>query len=685
MANRVFLFHETTDNFRSFEFDGTAQTGENWLPGFNTIGGAAANYTHIYILDTSVSPPVVRIFDIDKTRQSSLDITMNSGDTYSGIALTPTHLVAINQTNEKLEYYDLATKAYNSAMDAALPSQTTPGVYSGICRSGNFLYLTSHNDSTYAPRIYKRNLDGSAISDWAGQSSTTALTIFATRDRVNVVRKNGGHWDRFAFDGTADSLINTIGGGLWAASYTTFELATAALTSSYDAVNHQFQVNVAWTGGHDDFTQDDVSLSHGTITSFTNVSGSNYQIKITPPLTGMGTIVLTIREDAVTEKNAEITYTVGTFDNTGPPPPVTTPGMQENLTVTFPTATSALLQWDRPSSGIIDVDTYEVSVAAGSSPGTNYVATGSTRTRHLVTGLQRGTQYTFTVRGRNADGAGVASAPVTENTPIASMHNALFFKECVNYFDDGARVSEHGNPSNIIREVADNNYQTFTTEKDLSINIAVGGNPTRVDAVFIKSKGVTRHSGTPMGGSGTGWTNEALPETVENWEGTHVSTTVLGFQHHLLLLDQHFTATSVRVQFQGTNVEVYELMCLEFGIEIDANGDFTEIATNFVDREGIIHSDPSGGIVYDTPIGSERDKWEVDYVVKIVPGKTILQTPEEFLYWRSENRNHVFCMEPSRFPWRIFPAVFVGKSVPVRYRTDDKTGGEILSFRVSEQ
>ena len=255
----------------------------------------------------------------------------------------------------------------------------------------------------------------------------------------------------------------------------------------------------------------------------------------------------------------------------------------------------------------------------------------------------------------------------------------------MNYFDRGARVSVHGNPSELVRAVADNNYKTFTREKDLVINIAVGGQPTRVDAILVKGKGITRHSGTPTGGSGSGWTDVDLPSTVKNWEGTDINTTVLGFQHHLLLLDQHFTATSVRVRFEGTNVELYEIMLLEFGISIDANGDFTEIATNFVDREGVIHSDPGGGIAYSPSIGDQRDKWEIDYVVKIVPGKTILETPEEFLYWRAKNRNHVFCMEPSRFPWRIFPAVFVGKSVPIRYRTDSKTSGEILSFRVAEQ
>ena len=89
-------------------------------------------------------------------------------------------------------------------------------------------------------------------------------------------------------------------------------------------------------------------------------------------------------------------------------------------------------------------------------------------------------------------------------------------------------------------------------------------------------------------------------------------------------------------------------MLLEFGLEIDANSDFTEI-TNFVDRSGVVHPDPGGGISYTPPdagsgiayspsIGDQRDKWEIDYVVKVVPGKTLLETPEEFLYWRAKNQ-----------------------------------------------
>ena len=395
--------------------------------------------------------------------------------------------------------------------------------------------------------------------------------------------------------------------------------------------------------------------------------------------------VLLAAESTKTAATADRTVTIRVRDVAVPPPPpiAMPPGAPTGLKVEL-TPTTAVLKWAAATEGG-EVEEYEVSYAEGASLGTTWIGTGASGTRFFVKRLKRGTQYTFGVRGRNSEGAGEASSPVTQKTPIASLHNALFFKECVNYFDDGARVSVHGNPSELVRAVADNNYKTFTREKDLVINIAVGGNPTRVDAILVKGKGITRHSGTPTGGSGSGWTDVDLPSTVKNWEGTDINTTVLGFQHHLLLMDQHFTATSVRVQFEGTNVDIYEILLLEFGIEIDANSDFTEIATNFVDRTGVVHPDPSGGISYTPPLGGGRDRWQIDYAVKVVPGKTLLETPEDFLYWRSENRNHVHAQEFTRFPWRVFPAVFLGKSVPVRYRTNDKTGGELLTFRVAEQ
>ena len=104
-------------------------------------------------------------------------------------------------------------------------------------------------------------------------------------------------------------------------------------------------------------------------------------------------------------------------------------------------------------------------------------------------------------RGVNAEGTGPASSTITEYTPIASPHNTLFFKDCVNYFDRGSRVSVHGNPSERVRTVADNNYNTFTREKDLDINIAVNGQPTRVDAIAVMGVDIEGHSAEPTGGT----------------------------------------------------------------------------------------------------------------------------------------------------------------------------------------
>ena len=105
------------------------------------------------------------------------------------------------------------------------------------------------------------------------------------------------------------------------------------------------------------------------------------------------------------------------------------------------TPTTALITWKAPTNGAA-IRGYEISYAEGASPGTTWIPTESLSTRFFVKGLKRGTQYTWQVRGINDEGAGDASRPVTQNTPIASLHNALFFKECVNYLDDGGRVSE---------------------------------------------------------------------------------------------------------------------------------------------------------------------------------------------------------------------------------------------------
>ena len=252
-------------------------------------------------------------------------------------------------------------------------------------------------------------------------------------------------------------------------------------------------------------TLSDIMTSAGSLSNLQG-SGKNWTIELTLPAIGMGTAVVTVSPDFFTAGTVSVAYA-----ETAPPPmpepepepmPPSLPNDPTELEVEL-TPTTAKITWKAPTNGA-SLQGYEISYAEGASPGMTWIPTGSLSTRFFVEGLKRGTQYTFAVRGLTNNGPGNASSPLTLRTPIASLHNALFFKSCVNYFDDGARVSVHGDPINLVRAVADNNYKTFTREKDLALNIAVNGKPTRVDAIFVKGIDIEGHSAAPMGGSGSG-------------------------------------------------------------------------------------------------------------------------------------------------------------------------------------
>ena len=172
-----------------------------------------------------------------------------------------------------------------------------------------------------------------------------------------------------------------------------------------------------------------------------------------------------------------------------------------------------------------------------------------------------------------------------------------------------------------------------------SISQCDTGIPTRVDAFFLKSKGVASHIGTPTGGTGTGWTHRTLPSTVNNIRGESVSTTFDGFQHDLYLLPTHFTATSVRLQFTGTNVEIYEMMLLEVIQEIDANStpsDFVEFQAEQADRAARVERSPIGSLSVISGEG-DREKRDVNmtvYTYTLVATRLLTLQTSSCIFWK---------------------------------------------------
>lgn len=268
---------------------------------------------------------------------------------------------------------------------------------------------------------------------------------------------------------------------------------------------------------------------------------------------------------------------------------------------------------------------------------------------------------------------------------MPSIHNTLIFKACRHILKNRHRVTQHGT-SIPIPAVADNDFNTFSDVIDYNINIANGSDPSRVDAVFVKSKGVTRHDGTPTGGSGTGWTQRQIPQTVTNYEGDAVDTGVDGFQHDLFLLPSPFTATSVRVQFAGTGIEIYEIMLLELGVEINANErDIREIEPKQVDRTGQIDGSPTGQLSRSPGTDNARHRRNIDLTLNIIPDVTLIQNVDEFLYFLEDNPHFVLVEEFSRHPKWIYPAINGSTRIEVRYLTDYKPNGYAVPFRVLER
>ena len=261
---------------------------------------------------------------------------------------------------------------------------------------------------------------------------------------------------------------------------------------------------------------------------------------------------------------------------------------------------------------------------------------------------------------------------------MTSLHDTLLFYPCRNYSDDNDRI-EIRDTATPVPEMVDNDYTTYSSEDDVDVDMSDDGNATRVDAVFIKSKNVDTYVGTPTGGTGSGWTSRSIPDTVENYEGADIDTEIHGFQHDLYLLPTHFTATSVRLEFTGTDIEIYEVMLLEIGFEVDANVSYQDMDFNRVDRAGSVPENQSGAGQRVSVLGAERQKWEYACGVYLKRVKM-----KELLHWMENNPNFVAVMEFSRHPERVFPAFWGALEVSGRYFTVVKGNGNLIQFVVSE-
>ena len=263
---------------------------------------------------------------------------------------------------------------------------------------------------------------------------------------------------------------------------------------------------------------------------------------------------------------------------------------------------------------------------------------------------------------------------------FTKLHNFLFFEEMKGY-GEGENVTQYGTTTPVT-EITDNDYKTFSTLTDFNIDIADDeNNPTQVDYIFIKAKGSNiTYSVTPTGGSGSGVTDRQMPTTVQDINGRNIRTEANGFTHDLFPFETPFTATDVRLQITGTNLQVTAVMLLKVGWELEANkSDVLKIDTEKVDRTG--HISEAGRFLERVQVlNAERYKWEHTFQV-IFKGTDV----DEWMDWVEKNTNCILAKAFTANPAEVYPVTFPALEMPNGYLGLVKAAGETIEFGVYEQ
>ena len=265
---------------------------------------------------------------------------------------------------------------------------------------------------------------------------------------------------------------------------------------------------------------------------------------------------------------------------------------------------------------------------------------------------------------------------------------AQFFDYPLNY---GGGRSQH-------REVADNDYNTFTLQTSMLFNIDTNGNGTgdarEFTDIFIKCTGVASFAIalTNPEPPGLSFNDRTLPETVINDSGDTVKTIVDGYQHdlHSLWTDEDTAkpkAKAITLTFTaatGKTPRIYEVMILNRLLTLNSDGGFSRIEYDSIDL-GTIEPDLRKRLSYVPPIGGERDKWLANLTL-LSPrtGATRDTIADALIALIRRHKNFVLAGEFTRYPDKVFPALWPNPETQIRYLSRWKGSGRRVLFSVRE-
>lgn len=244
------------------------------------------------------------------------------------------------------------------------------------------------------------------------------------------------------------------------------------------------------------------------------------------------------------------------------------------------------------------------------------------------------------------------------------------------------------------RAVADNDYNTYTSETSMLLHIDTAGDGSgtarEFTDIFIKCSGIGSYTAAFTNPENiTSPAARTLPETVTNDSKDSVPITVDGFQNdlHNLWTDESTAkpkAKSITLTFTGSNIRIYNVLVLDRLLSLNANGGFSRIEYDSLEI-GSYETDLRGHRSYVPALGGTRDKWLVNLTLdsrRTATGRDTIA--DELLFFMRRYKHFVFAPEYHRYPDRVFPAGWGDAQTAIRYVSRWKGGGRRVSFSVRE-
>ena len=313
IEDTIYLHDANSDEFKAFDFDGTAIPSKDVASGYADIDSAFATDEFVYAFDDAAN--MIRVWDLLLNRRSDKDFAPdNPTHSHRAMAANDRDLILVNDTDETLEFYDLIDDSYDSSLDVGLSS----GAWTACTRGGDNLFLGNNISDV----ISKLSLTGAADSTFT-LASIAVHTVLATSNRLHFVHRTTGATLAYDFNGNAQTGDNlALGAGVYEAGFVVFGPTTEPvdavlnITLSDTSIDGGDSVDATFTfdKGVTNFVAADVTLTGGGSKGTLTDNGDNtFTMPITAPSTGDGTITVSVAADAVDPGNnsdsASFTYT----------------------------------------------------------------------------------------------------------------------------------------------------------------------------------------------------------------------------------------------------------------------------------------------------------------------------------------------------------------------------------------